>query len=199
MTIVSFDFETTGLCDFNARSLDPKQPHIVQMALVVYSDEGVELGHDCVIVKPDGWTISPQVTAIHGISHDRAMSEGIPEKDAAAMFLLAMVKSTLRVAHNEKFDRRIARIAMARAGYQRAMIEAFEARPFFCSMDAAKPIVKAPMTEKQIAAGFTGFKSPNLAECIRHFFSEDLPGAHDALVDARASGRIYFHMTKVPA
>jgi DNA polymerase-3 subunit epsilon len=50
------------------------------------------------------------------------------------------------------------------------------------------------MTEKQIKAGFTGFKSPNLTECMRHYFQEDLPGAHDALVDARASGRIYWHL-----
>ena len=61
-------------------------------------------------------------------------------------------------------------------------------------MDASKLIVKAPLTAKQIAAGFSGYKSPNLAETVRHFFDEEIEGAHDALVDARASGRIYWHL-----
>lgn len=194
MTVVAYDFETTGLALFNERSLDPRQPHIVQMALVTYGDDGTELGHECVIVKPDGWVISPEVTAIHGISHERAMDEGIAENDAAAMFLLAMVKSPIRVAHNAAFDTRIARIAMSRAGYQRDMIEAFERRTEFCTCNASKPIVKCPPTPKMLAAGFTGYKSPNLSECMLHFFGSALEGGHDALVDARASGRIYWHL-----
>jgi hypothetical protein len=35
---------------------------------------------------------------------------------------------------------------------------------------------------------------------MSHFFQEEIDGAHNALVDARCSGRIYFHiMTKVNA
>jgi DNA polymerase-3 subunit epsilon len=37
-------------------------------------------------------------------------------------------------------------------------------------------------------------KPPKLEECIQHFFSEELPGAHDALIDARACARVYFHL-----
>ena len=194
MTIIAFDFETTGLPLFKERSIDPRQPHIVQMAILAYSEAGVELDHECVIVKPDGWVISPEVTKIHGISHEQAMDVGIPEKDAAAMFLVAMVRASLRVAHNIAFDLRIARIAMSRAGYQREMIEALEARPEFCTCNASKPLVKLPPTEKMRAVGFTGFKSPSLQECMSHFFQEEIDGAHDALVDARCSGRIYWHL-----
>jgi DNA polymerase-3 subunit epsilon len=199
MTIIAFDFETNGLPLWNVASDDPRQPHIVQMALVAYTDTGLEMTHDCVIVRPDGWTITPELTAIHGISYQRAMDEGIPEKAAAEMYLDTMTDAVLRVAHNINFDVRIARIALLRSGYARGLIEKLEARPQFCTCETAKPIVKAPLTQKQIAAGFGGFKSPNLAETMRHFFDEEIKGAHDALVDARCSGRIYFHMTKVPA
>lgn len=197
MTTIAFDFETTGIPDWNARSIDPKQPHIVEMALIKYGDDGVEIGFDRVIVKPDGWTVPPDMTAIHGISHEQAMDEGIPEADAAAMFLLAMARANLRVAHSESFDRRIARIAMARAGFQRGLIEAFEALPAFCTCNSSKAAVNAPPTEKMLAKGMTGPKPPNLGECVRHFFpGEEVTGLHGALADARYCGRIYWEMMK---
>lgn len=194
MTVTSFDTETTGLPLFNERSHDPRQPHIVQIALVTYDEQGVEIDAQCVIIKPDGWIIPPDTTAIHGISHERAMDIGIPENDAVALFLVAMARASVRVAHNESFDRRIARIAMSRAGYQRSVIEFIEAQPSFCTCNSSKRIVNAPPTEKMLAKGMTGPKSPNLAECMQHFFQEAIPGAHDALVDARAAGRVYWHL-----
>jgi len=190
--ILIFDTETTGLPDFRARSNDPKQPHLVQMALVTAGHDGQEADARTVIIRPDGWTILPELTAIHGISHERAMDEGIPEAEAVDLFLLAQSRADIRVAHNESFDRRIMRIAMTRAGVRRDMIEAIEGRRSFCTCTEAKPIVNAPPTAKMLAAGFNGPKSPNLAECIRHFFQEELTGAHDALVDARACARLFF-------
>lgn len=193
MTTIAFDFETTGLPDFAARSIDPKQPHIVEMALIEYGDDGAEIGFQRVIVKPDGWMVPPEMTKIHGISHEQAMDEGIPENDVAAMFLLAMAKADLRTAHNESFDRRIARIALSRAGYQRSLIEAFEALPAFCTCNSTKAIVKAPPTEKMLAKGMTGPKLPNLGETVAHFFpGEVVEGLHGALADARYCGRIYW-------
>lgn len=193
--IVAFDFETDGLPLFNERSVDPRQPHIVQMALVSYGDDGVELSNECVIVKPDGWTIGADMTAIHGISHEQALEVGIPENDAVALFLVAMAKATVRVAHNESFDRRIARIAMSRAGYQRPLIEFIEAQPSFCTCNSSKKLVNAPPTDKMLAKGMTGPKSPNLGESVAHFFpGEKIEGLHGALVDARYSGRIYWHL-----
>lgn len=195
MTTIAFDFETTGLPDFNARSHDPKQPHIVQMALVSYGDDGVELSDECVIVKPDGWTIGADMTAIHGISHEHALEVGIPENDAVALFLVAMAKATVRVAHNESFDRRVARIAMSRAGYQRPLIEFIEAQPSFCTCNSSKKLVNAPPTEKMLAKGMTGPKPPSLGEAVAHFFpGEEVQGLHGALVDARYAGRIYWYL-----
>jgi len=194
MSVVAFDFETTGLPDFKARSVDPRQPHIVQMALLTYGDDGTELSQRVDIVKPDGWAIPPEMTAIHGISHEQAMEEGIPEGEAIGRYLLTMLLNDLRVAHNEQFDRRIARIALTRGGYPREMIELLEARPAFCTCEASRSHVKAPPTPRMLAAGFTGYKTPNLSETYLHFFREEIAGAHDALVDARAAGRVYFHL-----
>lgn len=200
MTTIAFDFETTGLPDFKARSIDPIQPHIVEMALIEYGDDGAEVGFDRVIVRPDGWVVPPDMTAIHGISHEQAMDEGIPESDAMAIFLVAMARVDMRVAHNESFDRRIARIAMSRAGYQRSLIEAFEALPSFCTCNSSKQIVKAPPTEKMLAKGMTGPKPPSLGECVKHYWPDEVvEGLHGALADARYAGRIYWELKKLGA
>jgi DNA polymerase III epsilon subunit-like protein len=188
---IAYDTETTGMPDFRARSADPAQPHLVQLALVTCDDAGAEVSAISVIIRPDSWIIPAEVTAIHGISQERAMDEGIAEELAVDMFIAAQGRAGLRVAHNESFDRRILRIAMTRAGLERDFIETIEARASYCTCVAAKLIVNLPPTEKMMAAGFKGAKPPKLEECIRHFFKEELAGGHDALVDARACARVY--------
>lgn len=197
--ILCYDTETTGLPDFKARSADPAQPHLVQLALVMFDDTGTEVSANCVIVRPDGWEITPELTAIHGISQERAMDEGIPEDIAAQMFVIAQARAALRVAHNERFDRRVLRIAMTRAGLERDFIEHIDGRPSFDTCAAAKPIVNLPPTDRMLAVGFRGPKPPKLEECIKHFFDEELSGAHDALIDTRACARIYFHLQTIKA
>jgi DNA polymerase-3 subunit epsilon len=197
--LIAFDTETTGLPLFNERSHDPRQPHIVELALLLFDDAGTETKHTRVIVKPDGWEIPADMTAIHGISHEQAMDEGIPEAGAADLFLAWQARATLRVAHNEGFDRRILRIAMTRAGIERDVIEATEARASYCTCNNAKPIVNLAPTVKMMAKGMNGPKPPSLIECVRHFFGEELPGAHGAMVDARACARLYFHLQSMKA
>jgi DNA polymerase-3 subunit epsilon len=195
--ITAWDFETTNLVDFKMRSNDPKQPHIVSMALVHYEEDGTEISSRLVFVKPNGWTSEPKALETHGLTDEFLSEHGIPEEHAIALWLVAMAKSRLRVAHSEQFDRRVARVAMVRAGYERDVIELIEARPSFCTLNASKPIVNLPPTEKMKAANFTGPKPPSLVECVRHFFSEEMQGAHGALADARGAGRVFFHLQKL--
>jgi DNA polymerase-3 subunit epsilon len=195
--ILCYDTETCGLPDSRAPSDAPHQPHLVQLALAVYSDDGVELRHRCDIIRPDGWTIPPEVVAIHGISQERALAEGIDEADAVSRFVWLAARAALRVAHNEKFDRAIMRIAMLRAGVRRAVIEALEAGPFCCTCAEAAGIVNLPPTEKMLAAGYNKPKPPKLEEAVRFLFNEELPGAHDALVDVRACARIFFRLRQI--
>lgn len=194
MSVMAWDVETTGLPLFKERSHDPRQPHIVQLAMVTYNDDGTEQSARCVLIKPVGWVIPPDMTAIHGISQERAEAEGIPEDHAIALWVVAQARASLRVAHNSAFDTRLARIAMTRADYERDFIEAVETRASFCTCNSSKSIVNLPPTEKMVARGMNGPKSPSLAETMRYFFNEEIDGAHDALVDARCSGRIYWHL-----
>lgn len=196
MSIVVFDTETSGLPDWKLPSDHQSQPHLVQLAIAQYDRAGVEIAAHDVIVRPDGWEISDHVAAIHGITTAMAIERGIPESEAVDLYINVALHGdvTLRVAHNRTFDARIMRIAMLRSGLGRELIEAIEARPGFCTMQASKNVLKLPPTKRMAASGRNDFKPPKLAECILGFFNEPMPGAHNAMVDCRAAARVYFFL-----
>lgn len=189
-----YDTETNGLPLWKQPSDHPDQPHLVQLAFGIYASDGKELEFYNRLIRPAGWTISEEMTAIHGISQARAEEEGIAESMAIDALYLAMARAVMRVAHNESFDLRIARIALLRAGYQRPLVEAIEAQPAFCTCEKSKSIVNLPPSPAMKAKGMNMPKSPKLAECITHFFKEDMQGAHNAEHDVRACARVFFHL-----
>lgn len=196
MTIVVFDTETTSLPLWDRPSADSEQPHIVQLAMIQYADDGTELSSRSVLVKPDGWEIVPGTKAslVHGITQERAIAEGIPEHQAVALWLVAMARATLSVAFVHTFDARIMRIAMARAGYQKDFADFIGSRPSFCPAVKSRTIVNLPPSEKMLASGRNTPKQPSLAEATRHFFGEEIVGAHDALADSFACAKIFWHL-----
>jgi DNA polymerase-3 subunit epsilon len=64
-------------------------------------------------------------------------------------------------------------------------------------MRMAQPIVKLPPTERMVAAGIGGYKSPRLEEAYLHFFAKEMENAHDALADVLARKDIYFAMQEL--
>lgn len=188
---LGFDSETTGLPIYNSPSEDPSQPHIVQLAAVLIDvDTGAQVSCMDVIVKPDGWEIPEQASAIHGITTERALAVGVPEPAALAMFL-ALWNRRLRIAHNQSFDERIIRIALKRYG-EPATADIWKDSESACTMQMSTPILKLP-SEKR-----SGYKWPKLTEAYKHFTGQDLVGAHSAMADAQACLTVY-RAIKYPA
>jgi DNA polymerase-3 subunit epsilon len=191
--ILGYDTETTGLPAWHDPSDAPHQPHVIQLAMILQDMDGNEVDRFCSIIKPGrGAVMAPEAFAAHGISLERAMDEGVDPTLATDLFTEWAEKAKLMVGHNESFDRRIMRIAAAR--YKGFKWE--PSCPNFCTLYRSKFIINLPATEKMVAAGIPGPKSPNLGECMRHFFDEDLDGAHDALVDVTASLRVFWHLIR---
>jgi DNA polymerase-3 subunit epsilon len=183
-TIFVFDTETTGIPKWKIPSDDPSQPHIVQVCgLIVDTDTSAIIQTLDVIVQPDGWTISPEMTEIHGITHERAMDVGLPESLVAAM-VIHMAEGRKRVAFNTTFDNRIIRIAAKRffdrhvdaSGFGTA--DAWSAGEYECAMIGARKIM--------------GGKTPTLSAAYWHFAGTEINNAHTALADARAAMKIWF-------
>ncbi|MCP4370203.1 MAG: 3'-5' exonuclease, partial [Deltaproteobacteria bacterium] len=73
-----FDTETTGLPrDYNA-PVDRVEnwPRMVQIAWLLYNDDGEKLDSKDFIIKPEGYTIPKNAVGIHNISTERAMKDG---------------------------------------------------------------------------------------------------------------------------
>lgn len=192
MLIMPFDTETTGLPDYKQPSEMPHQPHIVELAALLFDENTGDLVDQLhAIVRPDGWIIPDDVAAIHGITTERAMDEGRPENEVLAEFLALHSRCALRIAHNEDFDQRIVRIAIKRLGdgatqeERDAIADEFKAAPKYCTMKAD--------------AKARGVKWPKLVEAYKHHTGNELVGAHGALADARACAEVYFAMQKALA
>lgn len=184
MNTLFFDTETTGKFDFKLPPDHPSQPHLVQLAAVLLDDTGTERAGINLLVKPDGWTISEEVVAIHGISEEMATTCGIGLKNVAYLFNALCYQADLLVAHNIDFDRSIMLSVFVRnqIGHRLNKINRY------CTMKSATPIVKLPHPN----GGMHSYKWPTLTECMDFFFGEDFSGqAHDAYRDVVACARVY--------
>lgn len=178
--ILVFDTETTGLVRHNLPASDPKQPMIVQLAAILYDNDANELHIMNTLVKTDGWDIPQVVVNVHGITKARADAEGIPLAEVIDLFNLMVARAKLVVAHNIKFDSGVLQCAYAKLG--RLAPKGFP--PGFCTMESSTQLCKLPGRGK--------YKWPKLSEAYKFLFKEELPQAHDALADVRATARIYF-------
>lgn len=191
--ILGYDTETTGIPDFKARSEAPHQPHMVQLAAVLVDEDTrkIEQSMD-VIIHPLDWVITEEMTAIHGISHQKAFDTGVWENTALQLFLQMWAAASMRVAHNEQFDARIIRIAMARYGTPANDIELFKGGVAGCTQRLSTPILRLPPTPKMVAARMPGPKSANLSEAYLHFTGKPLENAHSAMADTLACMAVWW-------
>ncbi len=176
--LLPFDTETTGMPDWKTPSGGENQPHLVQIAaLLVDDDTGKTIQSIDLIIKPDGWVIPEEVSAIHGITNEMAMDVGVPEVDALVAFVALWKASDRRIAFNRTFDQRIIRIATKRYFEEDVVDQWAEKGDFDCAMMMAQKVM--------------GGKRPNLADAYKHFTGKDLIDAHSAMADTQACLEVY--------
>lgn len=177
-TVLFYDTETTGIPDWKTPSDDPAQPHLVQLAAVLCDADTCEIIQSIdLIIKPDGWIIPEEVTAIHGISTEKAFEVGVSEKFAVEA-LLQIRAGADRVAYNKTFDQQIIRIAMMRY-FDEATTEAWAAKEdHHCAMRMAQKAI--------------GGKQVKLEVAYEHFTGNVLEKAHTAMADTLACMKVYF-------
>ncbi|MGM0858620.1 MAG: exonuclease domain-containing protein [Pseudomonadota bacterium] len=181
--VLFFDSETTGLPDWKSPSDSEHQPHLAQLgAILADADTRKEMATLDVIVKPDGWTIPDEVAEIHGITTEKAIAEGIPEREALDMFIDLYRRCDIRVAHNTTFDNRIIRIAMKRFAPDVIANDEWKDRErYYCTLMNARKL-------------FGGKDGHTLSEVYERLTGKTLENAHSAMADTRACMEINWHM-----
>lgn len=188
--ILFFDTETTGFPHKHKPVDHPDQPHVVQLAAALTEDDGRVVSSFNFIIDPGverGVRIPSAAAAIHGIDEEKCWRLGQDPFHVACQMERLWLAADLIVGHNVDFDLDIIGTFFAR----HFNIEVPKLKSF-CTMKASTDICRLPSPKG-------GYKWPKLGECIRHFFNEDLIGAHDAMVDVTACKRVYFHLMTLQA
>lgn len=185
-----FDTETTGLPkNWNAPLSDVENwPRLVQLSFIV--SDGINYREFDFTIKPEGFEIPAEAAAIHGISTEKALAEGVDLRFALAI-LRAMVNVADKiVAHNIDFDRAIVGAEYHRLGLGAAFEAKFASKDLFCTMKQSTALCGLSGTHGG------GNKWPKLIELYRQLFNEDFSDAHNSLADTRACARCYFELIK---
>jgi DNA polymerase-3 subunit epsilon len=190
--ILVLDFETTGLPNYQIPSDDPSQPYAIQLGMIVADYEGNVLKERNLFIKPDGWTISDEITKLTGITQEMCEKNGVPIKEAIAEMLKLSEDVDHIVAHNASFDKRIARICMKRLGMHDSMLLWKDDNRHYCTMTNGKEVCKIPATNTR----WGKYKSPKLEELFFCYFGEKPEVSHDAIADVRATLQCFLKMYK---
>jgi len=188
MNFLIFDIESTGL---PKEEKDPFHypeywPRMVQIAWVLTDGETVRVRENH-YVKPEGFVIPQSAIEVHGITNEKAQSEGKPIMDVLSVFSESVALADVLVGHNVSFDRSIVTSEFARAKQNAPILKL----PYHCTMKGSTEVCKLPPK-----GGRRGYKWPSLSELHHHLFESDFEDAHDALADVDACMRCYLELRK---
>lgn len=182
MLDLTLDTETTGLFDYKMDLEDPRQPRIVQIAIVL-GNEAEVVDTYCTLIKPDGWELTQELTDIHGITTEQCHDEGIPILDAIAEVEARAERAKLCIAHNLSFDMAMYNRETVPLGMARTKLRDL---PRFCTMKR---------DERFKGRGYpTG-----LGKLYLQLFGKSFEGHHNALEDALATREVYYELMRSSA
>lgn len=179
-----FDTETTGIPkNWKAPLTDFENwPRLVQLAFQLFDDEGILINEEDYIIKPHGFKIPPESTAIHGITNEQATSEGISLSSVLDDFSSILEDVHTIVAHNLSFDEKIVGCEYLRMGLPNPLVE----KNRICTMESS--------TNYCEIVGLNGYKWPKLSELYFKLFNTELEETHNALVDIRATSKCFWEL-----
>ncbi len=191
--IFCFDTETSSFVNPSLPPDHPQQARLVELGAILCEDDGTERASLSMIVRPDGWVISPGAAAVHGITQDVAERCGVDIGLVIQNFAHLLDLADLALAYNVKFDKDVMSLELIRMGESRPVEWPSKTR-VECIMELARTALNLPPTPRMKRAGRFEAKAPKLSEAYTKLFDEELIGAHSALADARAAKRVWFKL-----
>lgn len=168
------DTETNALPDYKLAADAPGQPRLAAVALILTDPELEILSASQFLIRPVGWKMEPEATAVNGLTDEILLRDGIAVEDALRNYVALIDMGYPVIAFNSRFDCKIMRGELRLAG----MDDRFEQTPNWCAMRGTASIVQAKNKRG-------GFKFPNLKEACT-YFSLSPAGQHTAMGDASA-------------
>jgi len=182
-----FDTETTGLPrNWKAPVTDLNNwPRLVQLAYLYYDNSGNKISGGDFIIKPEGFTIPTDASRIHGISTEKALSEGQSITSVLHHFDSLIKQANYLVAHNMSFDEKIVGAELLRNG----MPNSLHSKNKICTMERT--------TSFCAINGPYGYKWPKLSELHYKLFRTGFDEAHNAAVDIMVTAKCFWELKRL--
>lgn len=163
-----FDTETTGLI-LHPAARDELQPRIIEWGGLLVDKAGNELEELDILIRPEGATVSPEITKITGITPEQLHHRPI-FKEVMHQLGALFTKADVLIAHNLPFDRRMMELELNRV--HPMAVETW-------------PWPRVMLCTVQEHAEEWG-RRPKLTELYAHYMGRPLGQTHRALDDVRA-------------
>jgi len=184
---IFFDTETTGL-PTGPHSAYWKWPRIVQIAWLLADEDENIISKNNLLVRPNGYTIPDRVIKIHGITNEKASSEGVSVEHALHQFLSDTNYADTLVAHNVAYDYGVVRGELLRKNIP----DFLRKHNRFCTM-TAKPVLDFCKSFRANGSR----NCPSLSELYYLLFGKRFSNAHDAFADTEACAKCFFKLKKM--
>lgn len=192
-----FDTETTGLPTKKSPT-DSTQAQLIQLGAILANEDGEILEELNTLVQIGSAPINPYAFAAHGITAERANTEGISLKEAFEEFYGLTNTAQCLICHNYNFDFKLIELISAQVVDEYndptipdLMLSDIKELPFYCTMVQSKEFCALPF-----AGGRKGFKFPKLTELYSILFEKEYSGTHDAMADVTATMECFFELRK---
>lgn len=173
-----FDTETSGFHQEALPFEHPDQGRIMQFAAVLIDENFKERASICVYNRDQDFNINPGALGVHGITKDMTSVFGLQMRTILDIFQDMLQQATIVSGFNVAFDKKLITTEAALNGK-------FIQYPAtsFCVMEFMTGLCKLPSKRQ----GNGKYKWPKLSEAYKFAFGEEMPNAHDAMGDVRAT------------
>lgn len=187
------DTETTGLPQNKQDRPENLEnwPHIVQLAWILFDDEGKTIELKEYILKQEV-SIPPSATEKHGITNTIMAEKGVDTKTVLTEFIKAIKRTKSIVAHNIDYDVPIIEAEFLRNGFEKQLGKINK----ICTMKVGKNFCKLP-------GAYDDYKYPTLMELFKKCFYDyatsfkPLYDKHNALMDAGLTAKCFFKLKEL--
>lgn len=176
-----FDTETTGR--------NPHTARLVQLAFIVADEGGKTTETYNEVIKPVGFSIPKQASAIHGITQKEALETGVECKEAVEALHSAIIRTNVVVCHNFGYD---IKIIDNEIGHHCIFGKKMSGLKYICTMLGSMHFCNLPNPY-----GYDNPKYPRLSELHEKLFGCDFDNAHNALADVQATMKCFFELKRL--
>ena len=163
-------------------------PRLTHLAWLHYNADRELIGKSNDIIKPDGWTIKPDMKRKYLISQEQAETEGVPVKEALERLRDEIPKAEYLIAHNMNFCNSVLTSEFTR----HALAHRLGTAEKYSLMQEATWFCKLPGRRGK-------YKWPTLQELHAIVFGQRYADAGNAFTDVSAATLCFFRLLDLEA